>query len=223
VPGEGRDATAAHKQAPPPSQGQAHRNHNTGGKSALVARRAAARRGPAAARNRSADAIADDLARHAQTCGDAIVAKPVAKPLARQEHDLGPHDITMRRRILLGPSVQFGLLLLRQRGVARGTFKTSHYSLRFFLHHTLGQAWGLFGEKKIASPRQKRLPDARSDEQVRQLLSGIRNPVHKTCLAVMYACGLRISEVTTLEAGAVDRANQVLRIIGTCLPPRKRG
>jgi integrase/recombinase XerD len=30
----------------------------------------------------------------------------------------------------------------------------------------------------------------------------------------MYACGLRISEATTLEVGAVDRANRVLRIIG---------
>ena len=30
----------------------------------------------------------------------------------------------------------------------------------------------------------------------------------------MYACGLRISEVTTLQVGAIDRANQVLRIIG---------
>jgi integrase/recombinase XerC len=30
----------------------------------------------------------------------------------------------------------------------------------------------------------------------------------------MYACGLRISEATTLEIGAVDRANQVLRIVG---------
>jgi site-specific recombinase XerD len=30
----------------------------------------------------------------------------------------------------------------------------------------------------------------------------------------MYACGLRISEATTLEVDAVDRANQVLRIIG---------
>lgn len=30
----------------------------------------------------------------------------------------------------------------------------------------------------------------------------------------MYACGLRISEATTLGFGAVDRANQVLRIIG---------
>jgi site-specific recombinase XerD len=30
----------------------------------------------------------------------------------------------------------------------------------------------------------------------------------------MYACGLRISEATTLEVTAVDRANRVLRIIG---------
>jgi site-specific recombinase XerD len=30
----------------------------------------------------------------------------------------------------------------------------------------------------------------------------------------MYACGLRISEATTLEVGAIDRANQVLRIVG---------
>jgi len=36
---------------------------------------------------------------------------------------------------------------LRQRGVARGTFKTGQYGLRFLYRHTLGQAWGLFGEK----------------------------------------------------------------------------
>ena len=73
---------------------------------------------------------------------------------------------------------------------------------------------GCSGKKRIASPRQKRLPEALSEDQVRQLLGGIRNPVHKTCLAVMYACGLGISEATTLEVSAVDRANQVLRVIG---------
>lgn len=30
----------------------------------------------------------------------------------------------------------------------------------------------------------------------------------------MYACGLRITEAATLEIGAIDRAGQVLRIIG---------
>jgi len=37
---------------------------------------------------------------------------------------------------------------LRQRGVARGTFKTAQYGLRFLYHHTLARAWGLFGGKK---------------------------------------------------------------------------
>jgi len=40
------------------------------------------------------------------------------------------------------------LLDLRQRGVARGTFKTSQYGLRFLYRHTLGRAWELFGGKK---------------------------------------------------------------------------
>jgi hypothetical protein len=40
------------------------------------------------------------------------------------------------------------LLSLCQRGVARGTFKTGQYGLRFLYRHTLGRAWGLFGEKK---------------------------------------------------------------------------
>lgn len=40
------------------------------------------------------------------------------------------------------------LLDLRERGVARGTFKTSRYGLQFFYRHTLGQDWGLFGGEK---------------------------------------------------------------------------
>ena len=40
------------------------------------------------------------------------------------------------------------LVSLRQQGVARGTFQTSQYGLRFLYHHTLGRAWGLFGGKK---------------------------------------------------------------------------
>ena len=41
--------------------------------------------------------------------------------------------------------------------------------------------------------------NALTEDQVRRLLGGVRNPVHRTCLAVMYACGLRISEAITLE------------------------
>jgi site-specific recombinase XerD len=70
------------------------------------------------------------------------------------------------------------------------------------------------GGKRIALPRQKRLPVALAEEQVRRLLAGVTHPVHRTCLTVMYACGLRIGEALSLEVTAVDRARRVLRIVG---------
>ncbi len=44
------------------------------------------------------------------------------------------------------------LLGLLQRGVARGTFQSSQYGLRFLYHHTLSRVWGLFGKKKDRFP-----------------------------------------------------------------------
>src|SRR6516225_4782861 len=57
---------------------------------------------------------------------------------------------------------------------------------------------------------------ALSDAQVRSLLCRVRNPIHKCCLMVMYACGLRIGEAVTLEVSSVDKANQLLRVIMSC-------
>ena len=53
-----------------------------------------------------------------------------------------------------------------------------------------------------------------SDAQVRALLARVKNPTHKACLALIYACGLRISEAATLEVTSIDSARLLLRIIG---------
>jgi hypothetical protein len=73
--------------------------------------------------------------------------------------------------------VRAHLLDLRQRGVARGTFEIARAALRFFFCQTFGRAWNLFGEKKVALPRQKRLPNWLTEDQVRRLLGGVRSPV----------------------------------------------
>jgi integrase len=70
------------------------------------------------------------------------------------------------------------------------------------------------GKKRIRPPKQRRLPSALPDPEIRALLGCVRNPGHKTCLSVMYACGLRISEAANLEVGAVDSANMLLRVTG---------
>jgi site-specific recombinase XerD len=97
--------------------------------------------------------------------------------------------------------------------VARGTFRSARFGLQFFFGRSLGRDWPLF-KQTIRSPRQKRLPEALSDEQVRRLLSRVRNPVHRGCLATMYACGLRISEAASIEIAHVDGDNATLSIVG---------
>jgi Phage integrase, N-terminal SAM-like domain len=56
--------------------------------------------------------------------------------------------------LLSEEEVRSYLVSLRPRGVARGTFQSSRFGLRFFYQHTLGRGWALFGEKKagLAAP-----------------------------------------------------------------------
>lgn len=45
-------------------------------------------------------------------------------------------------------------------------------------------------------------------------MAGVRNPVHRACFGLIYACGLRISEAASLEVRSIDGPNRLLRIIG---------
>src|SRR6266403_4953674 len=79
-----------------------------------------------------------------------------------------------------------------------------------------GRRWAATGRclKKIRLPKQKRLPQALSHAEVQRILGNVRNPIHKACCALIYACGLRISEAATLEVTAIDKVNGLLRILG---------
>jgi len=43
------------------------------------------------------------------------------------------------------------LVGLRERGIARGTFKSNHYGIQFLYRHTLDRDWPLFSKKRFAS------------------------------------------------------------------------
>ena len=49
--------------------------------------------------------------------------------------------------------VRFYLVKLRDRGVARGTFKVAHYAIQFLYQHTLGWDWPLFFLEKEPSAK----------------------------------------------------------------------
>jgi hypothetical protein len=50
------------------------------------------------------------------------------------------------------------LLGMRERGVARGTFKTSHYGIQFLFRNTLNRAWALFSKKRSGNPSRSGSP-----------------------------------------------------------------
>ena len=50
------------------------------------------------------------------------------------------------------------LLGMRERGVARGTFKTSHYGVQFLFRNTLDRDWALFSKKRSGNPSRSGSP-----------------------------------------------------------------
>lgn len=69
-------------------------------------------------------------------------------------------------------------------------------------------------KKRVRAPKKQRLPTVLSHAEVRTILAHVRNPVHRTCFALMYACGLRIAEAAKVEIGDIESANGLLRVIG---------
>lgn len=47
-----------------------------------------------------------------------------------------------------------------------------------------------------------------------RILDGVRNPIHRGCFSLIYACGLRISEAATLSVTAIDKTSGLLRVVG---------
>ena len=60
--------------------------------------------------------------------------------------------------LLTEEEVRSYLLDLRDRGAARGTFKTSHYGIRFLYCQTLNRDWALFGKKRFGNPGRSGCP-----------------------------------------------------------------
>jgi len=54
----------------------------------------------------------------------------------------------------------------------------------------------------------------RSDQDCRRLIAAIHQPVCRGCFALIYTCGMRITETVELPVSAVDSNQMLLRVIG---------
>jgi integrase/recombinase XerD len=66
---------------------------------------------------------------------------------------------------------------------------------------------------KITRPRSRhRLPEVLSKEEVRKILGAPTNEKHRVMLSLIYACGLRRSELLQLKPEDIERDRKLLRI-----------
>jgi site-specific recombinase XerD len=109
---------------------------------------------------------------------------------------------------------QYVLWLRDEKRVAKGTFQTSWYGLRFFYYRTLGVDWSLFTRKKVRQPRRKRLPVAIAWNDGHRLIAALRKPGYRLCCSFMLALGLRIGDVLALTVQSIDSTQMIVRVIG---------
>jgi integrase len=83
-----------------------------------------------------------------------------------------------------------------------------HTALRFFFHVTLGRAG--FADRMARIPTPERLPVVLGTEEVALLLADVRSLKDRAKLSIAYGCGLRVSEIASLEVTDIDRATMLM-------------
>jgi site-specific recombinase XerD len=69
--------------------------------------------------------------------------------------------------------------------------------------------------QKIPYPKsEKKLPIVLSQSEVQKMFSVCENLKHKLILALLYSCGLRVSELINLKWSNIDRSRMIINIIG---------
>jgi integrase/recombinase XerD len=93
---------------------------------------------------------------------------------------------------------EYFLFLRQHKHYKHSPMKAAKYSLlAFFLDCVKVQGWTVFKEVRIAEPQV--LPQVLARGEVAALLSAVTEPRFRTCLRLMYHCGLRVGEMVTIE------------------------
>lgn len=84
-------------------------------------------------------------------------------------------------------------------------------AIKLFYHLTVKQPLKF---KNIEYPRsEKKLPIVLSVDEIQKMFTVCENLKHKVILALLYSCGLRVSELINLKWSHIDRSRMIINII----------
>ena len=102
--------------------------------------------------------------------------------------------------------------LFQKRKLSPGTVTTHLAALRFFYIKTLKKAWSI-AETPYPKKRQ-RIPTILSPEEVAQLIDAARTPYQRILLMMLYATGVRRTELVRLKVSDINSRRMVIHIQG---------
>lgn len=136
--------------------------------------------------------------------------KPTKKEYVRYVRKLAEHFQCDPATLTEDQIRQYFIFLREHKHYSRSPMKMAKYALLCFYVECLKVTdWTVFREVRVAEPQV--LPAVLAREEVKQVLAAVREPRFRTCLGLMYHCGLRVGEAVRI---------QVKDILGRENPPR---
>ena len=105
---------------------------------------------------------------------------------------------------------EYFLYLKNEKKYARATQTIALCGIKFLFEKTLKKKFDVLG--LVRSRRVEKLPVVLSREEVISILKNIRVLRHRACLTLIYSCGLRLHEATTLKVTQVDSKRMLIHI-----------
>jgi site-specific recombinase XerD len=105
---------------------------------------------------------------------------------------------------------QYFLFLKYKKKLSGSASAQAISGIKFMFEKTLDMDFKVFGIVK--NPRGKKLPVVLTQEEVRKTINLIRILRHKACLALIYTCGLRLHEATSISPADIDSKRMVIHI-----------
>jgi integrase/recombinase XerD len=101
-------------------------------------------------------------------------------------------------------------LHLIDRKLSGSTINTVRSALRILFIHVLDRSWN---DSYSPAPKKERsIPPVLSKEEVLAIIHALENLKHKTILQVMYATGVRVSELCSIQPCDIDSARMMLHV-----------
>jgi integrase/recombinase XerD len=124
--------------------------------------------------------------------------KPTKKEYVRYVRKLAEHFQCDPATLTENQIREYFLFLRQHKHYSRSPMKMAKYALLCFYVQLLKVAgWTVFTEVRIAEPQV--LPMVLSRSEVQSVLGVVREPRFRTCLRLMYHCGLRVGEAVRIE------------------------